>query len=513
MRLPRPWFRTKLRWAPALIPAAILLAFWIPGANQGGWRVDTGLYAAIARLAYQNGQLLDMHTGDQPYFNKPPLAFLIHGAFLHLFGPHLWAARLPSLIAAIACALVTVRAAWLLSGPRVALVTGLVLATTVEYFRFTRAISLDMWQALWLMCAIWIAAEALARRSGRLLTLIGLPLALALLTKQMVALGALPILALWLMWIGKARMALWLIPAALLSLALAAPWHIFMTLRYPGEFLPQYFGTQAIGRATGASFDREPWWLYLDILARTYWPWLPIAAIALFLAIFRPPLDRRNEHADTGSFPSSAAERLCALWSIAWLIALTIFAGKAARYAIVLYPCLAWISAIWITRRSPRFVLVPIRAAERWLPPAALATSIVLVIIGVRIQGAASQHWLDASRELESRGNPDLWASPESAMRWTASNIYLDSGKWPRTVRIDPDLQRDIGLQYNPSRAGNPQPGDLMLFSTETRLQPRLQDELVWKSGRLALVRIVGEWDGRLALRAGAPEARDSGDE
>ena len=502
MRLPRPWFRTKLRWAAALVPAAILIAFWLPGANQGGWRVDTGLYAAIARYAYESGRFLDLHTGDQPYFNKPPLAFLIHGLFLHLFGPHLWAARIPTLIGAITCALVTVRAAWLLSGPRVAVFTGLVLATTIEYFRFTRAISLDMWQTLWLMCALWIASEALTRRSGKLLILVGVPIAMALLTKQMVGLAALPILAIWLIWIGRARMALWLIPAALLALALAAPWHLFMTLRYPGEFLPHYFGSQALGRATGASFDRDPWWLYLHILSRTYWPWLPIASIALFLAIFRSPLDPRAEHTDMGAIPSRAAERLCALWSICWLIALSIFAGKAARYAIVLYPCLAWISAIWLARRAPRFVLLPIRAAERWLPPAALVTCSAIAIIGVRIHRPEAAQWPDLFAELAARGNPDLWASPESAVRWTTSNIYLETGKWPRTTRLDSHFHRDDGLKYNPIRAGNPKPGDLMVFSNQSRLQPRAQDAQLWSSGRLLIVRIADEWDGRLTRSA-----------
>lgn len=510
MRLPRPWFRTKLRWAPALIPAAILLAMWLPGANQGAWRVDTGLYAAISDYAWQSGQWWRLHTGDQPYFNKPPLAFWIHGAFLHTLGPHLWVARLPTLLAALACTLVTVRTAWLLSGPRVALLCGLVMATTIEFFRFTRAFSLDMWQALWLMCTVWIVAEAISRRSGRLIVVAGVPIALALLTKQLVALGAIPILALWLAWIGRPRMSLWLIPALLLSLAIAAPWHIAMAMAFPGEFLPHYFGTQAVGRATGESFDAAPWWTYLKTLARGYWPWLPVACLALYRALARSPLDSRSASEDPAAIPAAAAEKLCAIWTLAWLIALSVFAGKASRYAIVLYPCLAWISAIWLARRAPVAMVRPLRFIERWLPPAALVTSLALVILGVQTHRPVNVQWPALFRELQARGNPDLWASPESAMRWTTANIYLDTAKWPRTARIDPELQKSMGLKYNPARAGNPQPGHLMIFSSESRLQPRRQDELLWQSGRLVLVRVADPWDGRFSLRdAQRPASED----
>lgn len=492
MRPLRSILRRRLRWTPALLPAALLIAFWLPGANQGGWRVDTGLYAAIGAYAWETGQLIHLFVGDQPYFNKPPLPFWIHGLFLHELGVELWVARLPSLLAAIACALVTARTAWLLSGPRVATLTGLVVATTLEYFRYTRAISLDLWQALWLMCALWACAAALRRGRPGLLASAGAPLGLALLTKPLVALGAIPLLALWLIWIGRARWLHWLGGAALVALAIAAPWHLEMMRAYPDAFAPHYFGKQSLERAIGESYAEEPWWAYLSKLARFYWPWLPAAALGVGGALIRPPLDERKLAPAAG-----AAERLCLVWVIGWLLTLSVVAGKSGRYAIHIYPCLAWLSAIWLARHSPRPVTLFVRAAERWFAPSALLVAAAMAVMDVRVHAPARKHWQELPAALAAANATTVWASPESGARWTTCNVYLETGAWPRTARISAESLAasgtlDIGV------GGDPQPGELMIFSAGGKMLPRPQDEVVWQSGDLTLVRITGEWDGAL---------------
>ncbi len=483
------------------LPALALVALWIPGADQGGFRVDTGLYAAISRYAYETGDLIHLHAGDQPYFNKPPLAFWIHGLFLHVFGVHLWAARLPTLIAAIGVALVTARMARALSGPRVATLTGVVLVTTLEFFRYTGAISLDLWQTLWLVSAVWLVAEGVKRGRGVgewVVVMAGAPLGLALLTKPLIGLAMLPILAVWLVWIGRARMAVWLVLAGVVAVVIAGPWHLGMMRAYPGEFVRQYFFKQSLERATGEASDRAPWWTYLWNFARNYWPWLPALMAGVLVAAVRGPLERRESR-------GAGAERLCLLWIGVWLVALSIFADKAGRYALILYPATAWLASMWMARRGPRVVTIGLRALERWLGPALVAGAIVLPATGVRVSDPATPQWGELRAELERRGNPDIWASPESGMRWTTSNIYLDTGKWPRTARLDAGEAGAPGVHINPARSGDPRPGELMIFSEDSRLVPRDRDRVVWRSGRLMLIEVVAEWDGRLKVREAPP--------
>ena len=137
-----------------LLPCVLLLSVTLPKLNQGDFRGDAGWYSAIGLQAWRTGSLWTLYgEPGQPYFNKPPLAFWIHGLALHTLGPELWVARLPSILAATVCVLFTVAIVRHLAGRRAALLSGCVLALSLEFFRRTREISLDMWQAVFLLMA------------------------------------------------------------------------------------------------------------------------------------------------------------------------------------------------------------------------------------------------------------------------------------------------------------------------------------------------------------------------
>src|SRR5215203_4197899 len=112
------------RWLGAqvyLLPAALLLAVTLPHLGQGDFRGDAGWYSAIGLQAWRTGEFWTLYgEPGQPYFNKPPLVFWIHGLVLHLLGPSVLAARLPSELAALGCVLATVGAVRELSGRRAA---------------------------------------------------------------------------------------------------------------------------------------------------------------------------------------------------------------------------------------------------------------------------------------------------------------------------------------------------------------------------------------------------------
>src|SRR5688572_13045611 len=69
------------------LPSLVLLCLTLPHLEQGDFRRDTGRYAAVGHYMWSSGDLLVPHLNPQtPYFNKPPLALLIHGLFLKTFG-------------------------------------------------------------------------------------------------------------------------------------------------------------------------------------------------------------------------------------------------------------------------------------------------------------------------------------------------------------------------------------------------------------------------------------------
>lgn len=302
-----------LRAQPFLLPALVLIATWLPAANHGWPRTDSHRYAALALDAYRDSPFWAPTLGDMPYFNKPPLVFWIEGALLSRTGPQLWAIRLPTLLAALAALWLTVDLTRRLSGPRAATLTGLVLATTLEFFRYTHAISLDMWIALFAVALAWCAVRALRGKQAWLI-LGAIPIGAALMTKPFVIGVPIFLIAVWLCSLRHWRPLIPLAGATAIGIALALPWHLAMFHRFGHDFLDHYFIAETFERLDGRPESSNPWWYSIAALPQTYLPW-----IATLLLSFEAIIRRRFRPADR------PAVRLALIWTGGWLLALTLF--------------------------------------------------------------------------------------------------------------------------------------------------------------------------------------------
>lgn len=453
------------RWRLYLLPTLLLLAFWLPGANQGWYRTDTHFYAAISKQAFDQASaapdiahrveaLMLLRAGDQPYMNKPPLAFWIHGLFIWIFGLSLWAARLPSLFAAIAGVWATVLTTRRLAGWRIAELCGVVLATSVEFFRYERAISLDLWMTLLVMAGV--AALCGATRTRRVTSAwwiwSGVAWGLALMTKPFVALFAPVLLSIWLAWVGRRDLLgrLWL--AALVAVIVAAPWHIAAGVHCGEDFWRVYVKEQSLERAISAapgSGDRpvDPPWFYLRIMLQTYWPWLVTLVLGL-AALVRGRL-RIGER-------EGRLLRLSAVWCLGWLLVISLSAGKAPRYATIIYPLLGALSAVWLTQSASVAIRHTGRRTLNWLGPVAVAGAIAAAAAGVRVHAPRPEAWDDISRVLTARevggAHVELLTTPRAHS--ISANLVMLGRDWPRVWRGErpadsPD--RDMLLMLHPS--------------------------------------------------------------
>jgi 4-amino-4-deoxy-L-arabinose transferase-like glycosyltransferase len=468
-RWSRPWLRTLALATPALL----LIGLWLPGVNQGGFRVDTGLYAAVSHHAWLGGTLFPLMAGDVPYFNKPPMAFWIHGVILRVLGPDLWAARLGALVAAMLGVYATAAFVRTIAGRRTALLAAGVLALTLEWFRYTRAISLDLWLVAWLMLAAWAvvkgaADDQAARARTAWFALAGVMIGLGLLTKPLVALVAIPIFAVWFAVARTPALIGWLGVTVVVAVAVALPWHWAMWARFGDQFVTQYFVKQSAERAVGGAFGAEPWWYYAALLAQTYWPWLPAAVGGAWLAV-RP---RR-----AGIAANVRGVMWPLVWVLVWLVALSAFGGKSGRYAVVLYPMLAVLAAVWLAAPGVRWVTIARRALVRWAGPAVVVAGVAMAALGVRVHGPMSAHWAELDEFVRtSRGaGHEVWMHPD--MLWTGANVYLDTGAWPRFV----------------GSSGTPGAGDVVVFSDQrddgdARVAPDAGATEVWRAGRFFAV-------------------------
>ena len=201
--------------------------------------------AQIAHNMLQSGDWVTARLDGIAYLEKSPLKYWMMAVSFMIFGVHDWAARIPIALASVLLCWVTARfSAWAFGG-RAGLYSGLVLATSVGLFLFTRFLIPDVILTLVITLALWGLARALDEdepHPTRWALLMWAAMGTGLLLKGLIA-AVFPA-ATALLYLGVTRQLLvrrtWarLKPFAgvLLLLLIAAPWHVLATLRNPPIF-------------------------------------------------------------------------------------------------------------------------------------------------------------------------------------------------------------------------------------------------------------------------------------
>jgi 4-amino-4-deoxy-L-arabinose transferase-like glycosyltransferase len=447
-----------------LIPVLILLAVTLPHLDQGEFRRDTVRYAAIGHYMWNGGSLLTPYANaEKIYFNKPPLGLWLHGLFLKLFGLNLVAARIPSILAAVGVLVLSMMSVRNLGTRREAVISGIVLASTYEFFRRTREISLDMWQLLFLMIAVWLITKTLRTGVRWPLVACGIPIGLALMCKQLVGLIALPIFAIWLAIAGQARLITWLLIGALpMSILVAAPWHLYMYSVFGDRFTSRYFGREVIEYATRQNQPGSIFY-YLDENLRTYWPWL----IGLAYAIYLPIRKLRRLRGWRRDFVAIAA-----VWVGIWLVAISIFVDKKPNYALPLYPMLSWIVA-WALCRFPSSDLK--NWYERglpWLAPATVAVFLIAAVAPIQFQEPPEKHWLKLVNWMKATKIDIAQLKYANIEQSDVCYVYVKTGKWMKSLKgaRASDSENLLVVTKFPNNAKPPEYQDILFSSGPVHL-------------------------------------------
>lgn len=457
------------------LPVVFLLCVTLPHLADGDWmRGDSGWYAAIALQAWRTGELWTLWAEPgQHYFNKPPLVFWLVGLVMHVFGASAWTARLSTVFAAGVCVLLTVGVAQRLSGRATARCAGIVLALTYEFFRRTREISLDMWQLVFLLATVWLVARGVGRSGDRggLVWMLGagVPLGLALMTKPLVGLVALPLLAVWLVWMGRRRQVAGLGLTLAAALVVAAPWHVSMARVHGSEFVSIYFGAEIGGRAAGESFvvgSSDDWAFYLKQLVESYWPWLVFVVLCLVSWARRGMVTRHG-----------GLERLAVVWAGGWLTLISVFPDRRDRYALVVFPALAWLAAIWLMRLAPAWWRrLSIRSAPI-LTAGIVAVALVVSLLPIRVQRPIEPHWPAVHAWVDQEGVDGLWQGGFGGAQ--AARFSLRDGWWPSATR-----DRFGALVAEPSA------GALLIYHADSPWGPGPGEAVVFESGAIRVTRL-----------------------
>ena len=111
--------------------------------------------AQIARNMLVSGDWVTARLDGVAYLEKAPLVYWMMAASYKIFGVHDWAARLPLALAVVLLCFVTYRFGRWAFGEQAGMFAGLVLATSVGLFLFTRILIPDAMLTLTITGAIW----------------------------------------------------------------------------------------------------------------------------------------------------------------------------------------------------------------------------------------------------------------------------------------------------------------------------------------------------------------------
>jgi len=357
--------------APRLLLVAGLALVGVMFAwRLGAWPLfdpDEGRNAEVAREML-GGDWIVPHFNGLPYLDKPVLWFWLAAGAFRVFGVCETAARLPSVLGAVATVALTTALGTVLIGRTRALVAGAVAATTPIMLVFGRLAIFDVPLAALVTAALYCLVRArLDGAPGRWWPLAGVAIGLAVLTKGPVG-AAVPLLA-WAAARGALPRAAGRVgpgPAMLAILAAAlviGPWVLAAASREP-HFLRYALVDETFLRfISPARFNRAgPIYFYVTVLPWALGPWAVVLAVAVM------PLAR----AWRAGGPDAAAIAFAARAATAIVLLFTLSASKRAQYVLPAVMPLALLAAI-AAAAFPARVAAAMSATGRWAALAGIA--------------------------------------------------------------------------------------------------------------------------------------------
>jgi 4-amino-4-deoxy-L-arabinose transferase-like glycosyltransferase len=215
-------------------------------------------HAQNAQHIIDSGDWVTTKTNGIRYIEKPPLPFWLVSIAYRVAGENTFATHLPNALAMLGLAWLSwlwARRAW---GSRASLYAGLAVLTSIGPFLFTRFIIPEAILSLFLLIALYSLLTTLEFDRPFRIYWMWAALALALLTKGLIAPvfflgGAVPYLLLSGQW--RRLRALKPLSGFLLFLAIAAPWHILVGLANPDQGHP-------VGNHPTVGNVHGFWWFY-----------------------------------------------------------------------------------------------------------------------------------------------------------------------------------------------------------------------------------------------------------
>jgi 4-amino-4-deoxy-L-arabinose transferase-like glycosyltransferase len=361
---------------------------------------DEPRYARVAVEMHRAGEWVTPTLQGAPWLEKPALYYWLAGAAFALLGETEAAARLPSVLAAVAFVGVTALVGARLFGSASGLHAGFVLGTSLLTFAYGRAAAMDMLLAAMVTTAIGLLALRILGVSGPMAVVgasacMGLAVLakgpLGLLLPGLVMAGYLAVTREW-KWLRELASPV----AGLGFLLVAAPWYLLILHDQGRAFVDVFLLGHNVARFTSTVHNHPgPIFYYVPVILAGFFPWSGLLVPAL--AGLRPK--------------SSRTHLLLLLWLALPLAFFSLAGSKLPGYVLPVLPPLAILMG---------------RAATRLLEHGAggRAAAITTLVLGSLVATAPAY--------LRARGEAD-WTLALPVAIWALAVPFLFSR------RIGPD--------------------------------------------------------------------------
>ena len=274
------------RWLPyidhlILITLAVLcyVLFFHRLGDIGLLGPDEPRYAAVAREMFTTGDYITPRLNGVPWFEKPVLMYWGAAVGFKIFGINEWGARFPSAAGATLCVFLVYWCGRRLWDRRAGFLAGLIMASSVGFFAFARAASMDMPLTACLTAALVFFLVGLNDRSENRrwwFYLFYAALGVGTLAKGPVAI-LLPAVAIgcFMLFRGSYRdWKSWHVEGVLIAAVIALPWYILCTWENGWEFIQVFIINHNFQRFTSAIHGHErPFYFYVPVLLLLTFPW------------------------------------------------------------------------------------------------------------------------------------------------------------------------------------------------------------------------------------------------
>src|SRR5580698_2349882 len=347
------------------------------------------VHAEAAKEMLQRHDWVTLYVNGIRYLEKAPLMYWGVAVSYKLFGISEWSTRFPLMLGVLTLILSTYGLGRWAIGSEGGFDSGLVLATALGPFLFTRFLIPDVAVGLWLTLTFWFFLVSLEQEKPALWTCWGLAAVCALnvLTKGLIGL-VFPIgaIGLYLLLTGNLRhlLKLRLISSAIVFFVIAAPWHIMAALRNPAQgnvrgFLWFYFVNEHflrfLNKRVPRDYDTVPLILFWALLVLWLIPW------TVFLPQSLQEVPRRWREFRSQMSRRQRAYLLFLVWNVV-IVGFFSLSTRQEYYTIPAIPALALLVGGWLQRERVSAENSRERRSGLLSSAILLAAGIIIAVVG-----------------------------------------------------------------------------------------------------------------------------------